>query len=210
VPNWLKNLLKFVAWVAGFALVVGGVLRLFFVEVAVVGHNGMAPTLFAGDEVFVWRGSTPDMGDVVICAHPQRAGHLVLGRVIALEGMSIRAVRGQLDVGGTRPARDDRGQVNFHDSTSGRQLQMSWGIDEFGNTEHMFFEQRGSELRLREVRVAPGKIFLLGDNRSYIGQDSRYFGGVDPTTCRGSVFMRWTATADAPEGPPHGMLDIIK
>jgi signal peptidase I len=42
--NLIKNLVKLALALAVLALIVGAVLRVFFVDVAVVGHDGMAPT----------------------------------------------------------------------------------------------------------------------------------------------------------------------
>ena len=59
----LRKLLSLTTW----ALAIAGVLKLFFVDVIHVPHNGMAPTLVYGDLVLVWRNAKVDMADVVVC-----------------------------------------------------------------------------------------------------------------------------------------------
>ena len=70
-------------------------LRLIFIEVAVVGHNAMAPTLLASDELILWRTQDIALEDVVMCAHPQRPQDWVVGRVVALKGQSLRVTKTQ-------------------------------------------------------------------------------------------------------------------
>ncbi|MCS6798630.1 MAG: signal peptidase I [Myxococcota bacterium] len=210
MPDWLKSAFRFLVWIVVLLLAAGAVLRFFFVEAIVLGHNGMAPTLFAGDEALLWRDSSPEMGDVVVCAHPQQPGQLVVGRVAGLEGMSLRTVRGILEVNGTRPDRDRRGEVDFTDPTTSSTARMVWGIEKFGNAEHLFFERKGWVFNLREVRVPPGKIFLLGDHRSYVGHDSRAFGPVDRGSCRGSVFLLWSPAPGTPPAIERSRLQWIE
>ena len=45
---------------------------------------------------------------------------------------------------------------------------------------------------VRKTDVPAGKLYLLGDYRSYLGQDSRAYGVVDASTCRGTIVFRVT------------------
>lgn len=219
MKNFLKFLFKTALWIGGFLLIVGGVMRFFFIDEVVVGHNGMAPTLLTGEKVLLWRGSKIGMGDIVVCRHPGQPQIFVMGRIIALGGMEVSAPRGLLTVAGTMPGqshaqsstpdRDITGYPRFHDVDNGVTTEMTYGIEKLGNTDHFFFEPRHFTFRLRPHQVPEDKIYLLGDNRGYPGQDSRAFGDVDPSTCKGNLFMRWQPVDDEGANLRHGWLDIL-
>ncbi|MGB0679320.1 MAG: S26 family signal peptidase [Polyangiales bacterium] len=69
--QWLFSLLVLVALVVV-------VLRVFFIDMAVVGHHAMAPTILAGDEIVIWRTQEFTVGDVAVCRHPSRMDDLEL------------------------------------------------------------------------------------------------------------------------------------
>ena len=205
-----KTTLKGLGWIAAILLLIAGVMKLFFVDVAEVGHNGMAPTLVSGDQVLLWRDAVPEMGSVTICRHPARPNEFVMGRVVGKPGMTLSSDRGQLHVEGTVPNRDTVGQVQFHDQASNRSFHMTYGIENLGNTPHWFFERADQVFQLRTTTVPNGRIFLLADNRTFLGQDSRFFGAVDPATCVGRVFMRLAPADGVPDELDHGWLDMIR
>jgi len=210
VRSFTKNFFKVLGWALGILIVFVAVMRIFFVDVAVVGHNAMAPTTVAGDQVLVWRHANLDMGDVTICQHPSNPNELVMGRVAAKGGMTIQTDRrGQLDVEGTVPDIDWQDDVQFTDTLQGRTATMRTGIEKFGNVEHLIFVNTDRQFRVRARTVPEGKLYLLSDNRTHPGQDSRYFGSVDPDTCQGTVFMRLAPASDAPNDLGHGYLDLI-
>jgi signal peptidase I len=191
--------------------IAGGVLRAFFVDVVTVTHSGMAPTIFPGDQVLVWRGAHLERNDIALCRHPQDPSRWVIGRVAAEQGQSIgMSSRGQFLVNGRPPSRDIRGaEVRYVDPETNRHYRMRWGIEEFSEyEEHLFFEPVDRAFTMRSYANVRG-LFLLSDNRAHVGEDSRAFGPVQPDTCRGQVFMRLTAAPGAPAGVPHGMLDIL-
>ena len=51
-------------------------------------------------------------------------------------------------------------------------------------------------------------LFLLGDNRTFEGQDSRYFGEVNPGSCLGRAIMR-LKPSDIESPIARGFLDIL-
>lgn len=204
-----KGLLKIVVALAIVLGIAIGVLKAFFVDVVTVAHNGMAPTMILGDRVLVWRDARLERNDIVLCRHPRDETRWVIGRIAAMPGDSIRQARGVLFLGRDRASRDIRGEVRFTDVETNHTYSMQWGIEQFSDyQEHLFFERadRGMSLRDQE-RV--GGLYLLGDNRAHIGEDSRTFGVVQPSSCRGQVFMRLTAAEGMPAGVPHGDLDIL-
>lgn len=211
VRSFTKTLLKFLAWVVGLLVVFVAVMRIFFVDVAVVGHNGMAPTLEAGDTILLWRNGTPDdLGDITICDHPRNSGELVVGRVVGKSGMTLEVDdHGRLVIAGSRPNMDWLGEERFTDTVEDFTATYRKGLAVMGNVEHLLYVREGTTFRMRPTEVERGKVFLMSDNRTHVGQDSRYFGAVDPATCHGTVFMRLAPASDSPNDLGHGYLDII-
>lgn len=208
MSNFLKGTLKVVGALAVVLFIVAAVMKLLFVDLVVVAHNGMAPTIVAGDEILVWRNARPEHGSIVLCRHPQQEGRLVLARVMAVEGSSIAMDRAQLMVGRTRVAQDLRGTVDFFDVESGDTLRMRWGWEELGNDDHMFFQRDGRQVRLRAATDLHG-LYLLSDNRTHVGEDSRTYGVVQAADCLGVAFMRGRAVDGVPDEIPHGHLDLL-
>jgi signal peptidase I len=171
------------------AAAIVGVSRFFFVDIAEVGHNGMAPTLVAGDVVLILRNADIDVGDVVICPNPIRKGEFATGRVIARAGSVVQTDRlGQLNVDEHSIYADWRGTINFYNSPAKKHMDMKLGVARIADSEYQIFLEKKSRFRIRQFEVARG-VYLLGDNRSKHPYDSRHFGVVDPATCVGQVFM---------------------
>lgn len=204
----VKGLLKLVIWVGVPTLAIAGLLQYFFVDRMAVGHDAMAPTIFAGETIFVWRDAEPNLGRVVICDHPRRPGNLVIGRVIAIPGMTVSSERNELVVSGRRPAKDVVAKVSWRDPTTGRSEPVIYGDLQLGNMEHGFFEPE-SGVRLRSTEIRRRGVYLLGDNRAAEGQDSRYFGPVDPGTCRGRVVLRVGRSDTAPSEVDRPLVDFL-
>lgn len=205
----MAGLFRVLGWTIGLGLVAIAILFLFFVHRVRVSHNAMAPTLLAGEEALVWRNADIEMGDVVVCEHPGRRGEFVIGRVVAKPGMRIESPRGQLTVSDTRADVDYQGTVRFYDTVLDRTDTMRSGVETLGNTEHRFFIRKDDHLRIRPTEVSKGP-YLLADNRSVRGNDSRQFGPVDVETCIGQVFMRLWPNDDDPNDLGHGYLEWIE
>lgn len=181
--------LKFLAVVLVVVGVIAGVLKTWFVDIVTVGHDGMAPTLVAGDTVLVWRDPVPEHGAIMLCRHPTDDTRFVMGRVVGRNGTDLTVDRGRLRIEGTFPPIDWRGEVPFYDRADHVQVQMRWGIEHLGNDDHLVFTRDGRDLRMRPVSEYDG-IYLLDDNRTYTGEDSREFGPIPESRCIGHVFMR--------------------
>lgn len=205
----LRGLFRLLGWVVGLGLVAVAILYLFFIRAVQVGHNGMAPTLLAGEQAVLWRDADIEMGDIALCEHPGRKGRFVMGRVVGKRGMRIEAPRGQLQIEGSTVDRDIQGDLRFFDTTADRTVTMVRGVEILGNTEHQYFIRKDDHLRLRPTEVTAG-LYLLGDNRSNRADDSRAFGEVDPDECIGTVFMRLRPNPDDPNELGHGWLQWIK
>lgn len=207
----LKEFLKFLLWVIALLAIVAAVLRAFFVDIVVISDDRMAPTLIAGEQAFMWRGSEPKYGRIVVCQNPSVAGQLVMGRVIASTGMEVKVERDMLNINNHRPDLDWTGMVRWDDPAVGRPLNIKWGIESLTGVDHLFMVREDFHPTLRTTRVGGGKLYLLSDYRSMVGYDSRTFGVVDASTCIGHIFMRYTpAEGRVGEAPfDHGYLDIL-
>lgn len=207
--DFLKSGGKFLAWVAGIIIVAGAVLRIFFVDTATIAHDGMAPTVSAGDRVAIWRSSEFSIGDVVVCQHPGEPGRYVLGRVMGKPGMRVETVRGQLLIAGSKPDQDLGELKRWLDLSTGRVREMRVGIEELAADDHSFMIDPHDTFTIRAVNVTHG-LYLLGDNRSYRAEDSRSYGEVDAATCRGKVFMILVPAEDRGDDISHSWLELVK
>lgn len=205
--DFAKGAMKFLGGLAVILGVAIAILYFFFVRVVEVGHNAMAPTIMLGDRVVVWRTTDFELGEVVLCAHPEIPGRFVLGRFVGRPGQTIRIERGQLYINGESPDVDLHPPMQFDDAETGRRWEVVWGVENILDHEHYMMYRERSAPRYREREVGPG-LFVLSDNRSYRGEDSRDFGVVVQPQCIGRVFMRLTA-GDSPEEISNGALDLL-
>jgi len=207
--DFMKGAGKFLGVVALIAVVAGAILYFFFVRVVTVGHNAMAPTVIMGDQILVWRTQDFELGEMVLCPHPSEDGRFVLGRIVGRPGQTVSIQRGNLYINNTAPDADIHPPIQFADMETGRNRSMTWGIEDILSHEHYFFREENRRLpEMRGHRVSGG-VYLMSDNRSYNGEDSRTFGEVAEITCIGKVFMRLTA-AESPPEIGNSPLDILE
>lgn len=207
--DFWKGAGKFAAWIAVIVAVALGALKLFFVDLIAVGDGGMAPTIFAGDLVALWRGSNPGLGDVVLCVHPRVPDRMVLGRVVGLPGAKLSSERGELAIGGRSPDRDVRGLVTLTEHATGKEVRARLAIEKLGNDTYGTLTEERSTFTLRPTEVGDGALFLLNDFRSWPMEDSRVYGEVRAETCRGVVFLRVRPGPRASEELAQGWLDFL-
>ncbi len=189
--------------------IVVAILRWQYVDVVTVGTDAMAPTMFAGDQVLVWRSTDFDHGDMILCRHPRRQGNWVIGRIIGRPGMAVEMQREQLVINGQTVSRDFQGEVQFEDQNTHGLVPFVWGIEELGEVDHLFMEREERRLTLRPVSNSTG-FYLISDNRTWVGEDSRTLGPLRHVDCVGWVFMRLSPGGRAPAGPPGGgWFDIL-
>jgi signal peptidase I len=209
VRDFAKGALKFLGAIAAVLLVAGAILYAFFVEVVEVGHNGMSPTMMLGDRVLVWKTTEFELGEAILCPHPSQRGRFVLGRVVGRPGQTVSMDRGTLLINGDSPDRDLHAAIAFDDRETGRRAMMVWGDEDILDHDHRIWWRERSTPEMGRPRRVRGGLFLLSDNRTYRGEDSRSFGEVPAQTCIGRVFMRLTAE-DSPAAIGNAPLDIIE
>ena len=192
-----------------FGVMIALILKMFFVEVVKVPHNGMAPTLLAGEYVAVWRNADVDMTDIVICQHPARREASVLGRAVAFAGQTVHGDRrGNLVIEGQTANTQYERQASFYDVVREKLFMMRVGEIEYPSRKrHAVMVQKNDEFSMHAYQISRG-VFLLGDNRSDTIDDSRSFGEVDPTTCMGQVFMRLFPAPTAAGEIQHSYFDV--
>jgi signal peptidase I len=205
----LKPLLVFALWVGAFVFAVGALLKVFFVDVIVVGHDGMAPTMLAGEQVLLWRDATPGFGDITVCAHPARPSELVFGRVVGRAGQTLKTTRGRLEINGDSPDADLQHVVRYVVSNTGRREDVRLVEEMLAGESHLALLPMDWALELRDTTVEEGRLYLLGDNRAYRGFDSRTFGTVLASSCLGTLFMRMKPADDGGAGFEHRALQIL-
>lgn len=190
-------------------IVIALVLKAFVFDVAEVGHNGMAPTLVRGERVLIHKRAEPVLGSIAVCRHPTEDGWVV-GRVAGTEGMTIDSSGGELRIDAEAVRFDERGQTSFHNADNDLTSTVIWGDEYFGPGPHRIFLREDGRHSIRKTRVGAGKLYLLGDNRGYMGQDSRVYGEVDAATCRGTIVFRVTPADGLEQDLAHGYFEPIR
>jgi len=210
VRDLVKGTLKFAGVIAAILAAIAVVLRLTVVDVAVVGHNAMAPTMEAGEQVLIWHGTEFDRGTIAVCAHPENPGEMVMGRVVGLPGETVSSERGSFRVNNRARDTDWRGDVRFTDTLNNRTDTVKLGIESMGNHEHGIFHRGTQEFSIRDYEVEEGRLYLLGDNRFHRGNDSRDFGTVLAADCLGYVFMRLKPAEIPVNDLGHSYMDLLR
>ena len=206
----LRDLLQTIFKLASFGVLIAFVMKVFFVDIYVMPHNGMAPPLLYGDRILVWRRAKADMGDIVMCSHPSKPDATVIGRAVAFTGHSISVdPRGQLTVDDDSATIEGLGEVRFYDETREKLFYMKLGTINYRmKHRHEFFVESGGYFEIPLTTLERG-IYLLGDNRSDSWDDSREFGEVDPRLCEGEIFMRLTPAPERADDIHHGYFEFV-
>ncbi|MBC7173651.1 MAG: hypothetical protein H5U40_14520, partial [Polyangiaceae bacterium] len=144
----LKSLFSLALWVAAIALTAGAVLKLFFIDVIVLGHDAMAPTLTVREQAFSWRGAEPDLGDIAVCANPSRPAELVIGRVVGRPGHVVSSSRGRLTINGRAVDTDILGSTRHSVSTTGRIADVQRVVETLAGRQHEAFYPEGLALEI--------------------------------------------------------------
>ena len=190
-------------------IVVALVLKVLFFDIAEVGHNGMAPTLLHGERVLIYKRGKPEVGSIVVCRHPSEDGWVV-GRVAASGGMTIDSFGNKLHIDDKPVLFEEKGVSSFYNTDNDLTGSVIWGDEYLGSQPHLIFMAEGEGHRVRETQVPAGKIYLLGDDRAYMGQDSRIYGVVDASTCRGTIIFRLTPLEGLEGKLAHGYFEPIR
>jgi signal peptidase I len=195
--------------VGAVIIVIALVLKVVLFDMAEVGHNGMAPTLVRGERVLINKRAAPELGSIAVCQHPTEVGWVV-GRVAATEGMTIDSFGKELRIDGEPVIFNRKGKTSFHNTDNDETAEVSWGDEYFETGPHRIFMGDHGRHLVQETEVPEGKLYLLGDYRGYMGQDSRAYGVVDASTCRGTIVFRVTPVDGLERDIAHGYFQVIR
>jgi len=205
----IRSGLGCLSWLGAILIVIALVLKVLLFDVAEVGHNGMAPTLLRGERVLINKRAVPELGSIAVCQHPTEDGWVV-ARVAATEGMTIDSFGDELRIDGTPVDFESRGGSSFYNADNDLTATVTWGDERFGNGAHRIFMKENGRHLVRKTDVPAGKLYLLGDYRGYMGQDSRAYGVVDASTCRGTIVFRVTPVDGLDSAIAHGYFQPIR
>lgn len=205
----VRNGVGCLSWIGAGIIVILLILKIAFFDMADMGHNGMAPTLLHGERVIIDKRAKPERNAIAVCRHPTEDGYVV-GRVVATEGQTIGSFGDELRIDGELVPFEERGVTDFYNEDNDLRRSVKWGTETFADEQHTIFLTRAEPQHLvRKTTVKPGKVFLLGDYRGYMGQDSRAYGQVDAATCRGAIVFRLTPKAGLPPEIAHGYFQLV-
>lgn len=197
------------SWLGAILIVIALVLKVALFDMAEVGHNGMAPTLLRGERVLINKRAAPELGSIAVCQHPTEVGWVV-GRVAGTEGMTIDSFGDELRIDGTPVHFESHGSTSFYNADNDLTAPVTWGDEHFGKSAHRIFMKEEGRHLVRKTEVPAGKLYLLGDYRGYMGQDSRAYGVVDASTCRGTIVFRVTPVDGLDPDIAHGYFQPIR
>jgi signal peptidase I len=195
----MSGFMRFLVWVAAIFGAIGAFLYFAFFDVWRVPADdpqfvvSVEPTLSVGDIVLVARHGSPGTGNLVRCADPDEPRRWIVGRWSAGPNDEIVFDNEAFLVNGSHFS-SPRGcgvpRIMLTNPASGAQESLACRQIEFaGLTYEALFATEHVETG-RTVKVDPGKIFLVSDNR-HMHLDSRDFGSIDPSSCQHVVFRLW-------------------
>jgi signal peptidase I len=194
----MGKLIRGLLWILGLLIVVGVVGRLVFVDVFTVPDDdktsaAVAPTLAGGDTVLFMARNKPAFGDLVSCTDPDDATHFIVGRVAGLSGDVVETNGKELTVNGKRYLGEmacAQATIAVPHPTSGSTVEIACDQVAMGGHPHFRgFSDKVSFPSPAKKIVREGMLFLLSDDRSY-HDDSRDFGTVPASSCRGRIVFR--------------------
>ncbi len=205
----MRSGLGCLSWIGAAVIVLLLLLKVLLFDMATMGHNGMAPTLVRGERVLINKRGEPVLGAIAVCKHPTEEGWVV-GRVAATEGSVIESFGDVLRLDGWSLQFEERGTTEFYNDDNGLTRPVIWGNERSGSDKHLIFFGQNRQHLVRKTTVDPGKVYLLGDYRGYMGQDSRAYGQVDAASCRGTIVFRLTPAEGLAPEISHGYFELVQ
>jgi len=214
-----KSALREYAESIGVAVLVALFLRAFVLEAFKIPSGSMLPTLEVGDHIFVnkflyglrvpWTYlkfmelRKPRRGEVIVFIYPVKPYQDFIKRIVAVEGDTIALEKNTLILNGKPVKRTklDEPCVLPPEPTDGQEhsvppteeeLRCSAYIEELDGFKYRVYqqEQRTPPMDRRPVKIPPGHVFVMGDNRDN-SLDSRFWGTVPDANIKGKAMIIW-------------------
>lgn len=194
---FLRSVLRFALGLAALY----GVLRWTVVRVWQVPRDdpllavSLAPTLWPGDWVLLWRGTSPTPGALVVCPDPAEPDRLLVARWVAGGGDLVQLKgRGALWINERRvPTEFSCSRPHFRvvDPTATETVELSCAVERLGRSRHSIASLRGAGIQPLGVsrKVPDDHLYLVSDNR-HAPFDSREFGPLPLGSCPETVRLR--------------------
>jgi signal peptidase I len=213
----IKWCFKFVFKLVVLVVILIAVARMFFFYIYRTDSNAMAPTLIAGDEFAVLtRWWTPSRGDIVVCERPDIPGQWVALRLVGLPGDTIEIKNNTLFVNNIPVEQDIIGDFELKDFDPKHELYHTYSLKRtreiLGDKEYeTLLTFNSKQANFKPTKVKEG-FFLLADNRNLPqSKDSRFFGLVNPSKCRGkALFLLWPAKGIKNMDPTERRFTFLK
>ncbi|HEX7669142.1 MAG TPA: signal peptidase I [Polyangiaceae bacterium] len=195
---WRKGELREYVESIGVAVLVAVLLRAVVVEAFKIPSGSMLPTLQIGDHIFVnkfiygpvapfthtriLQRMPPDRGDVIVFENPDHGPgderEDYIKRVIAMPGDVLEADGGHPIINGFRVPSCHVGTYTFAEQREGPtdtgELYVEYMLDRAYLT---FYESGHFDRREGPFIVAPGEVWVFGDNRNNSRDSRAWFGG---------------------------------
>ncbi|MFO0677091.1 MAG: signal peptidase I [Polyangiaceae bacterium] len=192
----MRDLGKFLMWFTLIFGVIGGVLYATLLDVWTLPSDdeaeivSVAPNLAGGDVLLLSRHGEPHEGELLRCDDPDSPGRFVVARMIGSSNDKIDVTGDTVRVNERRkPSARACPKVKLVHPTTGQEHEYDCHEEDFAGVEFRTLgrPEAAANAPPFSTVVAPGKVFIISDNRS-THVDSRDFGTVDPNTCKHIVF----------------------
>lgn len=154
-----------------------------------VRSGSMSPTVVTGNVILVQMFGPflygLHLGDVVLIAHPQHSGRLLIKRILGMAGDLIQIRGGELLRNGRRLSQCQLRSLRDHETHN----PVVERLEVLEERPYLVWDRPAIRSRALDVRVPARHLFVVGDNRDRSG-DSRSFGTVDASNVRGLVTVR--------------------
>lgn len=174
------------------ALLVAGVflrngLRNHVVELYREPSGSMIPTLLVGDHFFASKlGPPPTRGDLITFPSPEAPEQIFVKRVVGLGGDKIEQSGPALSINGEPIARCELGVARIDGK------DVSFALEKLGTHVYLVASDAYAIADERSWTVAPGELFVIGDNRDNSHDSRSWFSGKGGGTPAASVIGRVT------------------
>lgn len=170
-------------------------LRQFVAEAFKIPSGSMIPTLQIGDHIFVnklvygppipftskrlYTRLPPERGAVMVFRYPENMDQDFIKRVIAVPGDTLEAKNGHPWINGWEVPNCHVGVYTYADAESMLRSEGDLFVEYLGNEAYVTLYNRGSMAPEHEgpFTVAPGQVWVMGDNRHNSHDSRKWFGG---------------------------------